>query len=597
MKANELARRLAERAEQVAEYLLPNGKRAGGEWKAGNTRGDTGTSLSVRLTGPRAGIWADFATDERGDLLDLWAACRNLALTDAIREAKEYLGIRDDAVPAPAKTYKRPAKPQSRQQPKGPVRDWLKKRGLEDATIEAFRVAELDRQGKRYALFPYLRDGEYVNGKYRNIAEKRDMRQEADAEPCLFGWHLISPRARMVAICEGEIDAMSVHQTGIPALSVNAGAGNHQWIDSDLDRLNQFSDIVLCYDDDPPGRKGAMEVARRLGLERCRIAAWPSGCKDANDVLLVYGEKTLRECIQTAEPVPIEGTCEIEKLLPAILRHYRGEAERGVSTGWPELDKHYSVLPGEWTLVTGIPGHGKSEWLDALTMNLAKQHGWTFAIYSPENNPPEEHAIKLIEKYVGKPFYDGPRERMTIKEVEEAVEIVNAYYTILMPETPTLDALLEQAGQLVSRKGIKGLVLDPWNEIEHEVPPGLTETQYISVALSRIRRFCWTHGVHTWVVAHPKILQKKPDAAEYPVPTPYDVSGSAHWRNKADNCITVYRSMQEGPQPVQIHVQKVRKKRIGRPGMVQLRWDKATGLYSAWEDKIKPVYSLQKEVA
>ena len=117
--------------------------------------------------------------------------------------------------------------------------------GITDETIAAFRVAEQIRGGKTYAVFPYLRDGELVNVKYRNIAEKRDMRQEGGAEPCLFGWHLIDPKARTVAITEGEIDAMTLHQVGIPALSVNAGAGNHQWLENDWERLDCFSEILI----------------------------------------------------------------------------------------------------------------------------------------------------------------------------------------------------------------------------------------------------------------------------------------------------------------------------------------------------------------
>lgn len=596
MKANELSRRLAEAADRVAEYLLPNGKKAGREWKAGNTRGDAGESLSVCVSGARAGLWADFSTDEKGDLLDLWAACKGIGISDAIREAKDYLGIQSEQQREPRKQYAAPQRPAATKAG-NPVTAWLKGRGIDEQTIKDFRVAQQERNGKVYAIFPYLRDGEYINGKYRNITEKKDMRQEGGAEPCLLGWHLIDAKARMVAICEGEIDAMSVHQAGIPALSINAGAGNHQWIDSELERLNQFSDIVLCYDNDEAGRKGAVEVARRLGVERCRTVIWPEGCKDANDVLQMYGPQTLRERVEMAEHSPIEGTCEITSLIPAILRHYRGEAERGVSTGWPSLDEHYTVLPGEWTLVTGIPGHGKSEWLDALTMNLAKQHGWSFAVFSPENNPPEEHAIKLIEKYVGLPFYDGPTQRMSDSEAVGAAEMISAFYTIMMPEFPTLEILLEQASQLVARKGIKGLILDPWNEIEHQPTASQTETQYISTALTKIRRFCWTHGVHTWVVAHPSKLFKKPDELEYPVPNPYNVSGSAHWRNKADNCITVYRSMQEGQQPVEIHVQKVRKKRIGKPGSVNLRYDRVTGRYYPWSGISLPIYSLQKESA
>lgn len=597
MNAKELSMRLAERADAVAQYLLPQGKRVAGEWKVGSTRGEPGESLSVCVTGSKAGVWADFAADQKGDLLDLWAACRGMALRDAISEAKAYLGIRDERRQEVRKTYTRPQRPPCKT-PSGKVLQWLMGRGLSESTIAAFRIGEqivnTAAGQKVYAIFPYIRDGELINAKHRNVDDKRDMRQAKGAEPCLFGWHLIEPNARMVAIAEGEIDAMTLHQAGIPALSVNQGAGNHQWIDSDWERLQQFDDIVLCYDADAAGQKGAHEAARRLGVDRCRFASFGDS-KDANDYLNSKPTKELQFYIDAAEPMPIEGTCTIGSLWPQIIQRYDGEVERGVSTGWGCIDKHYTVLTGEWTLVTGIPGHGKSEWLDALTMNLAIGHGWRFAVFSPENHPPDYHAVKMMEKYVGLPFDDGPSQRMTIKQAEEAKEFIEDRFTQLLPDNPTLETLLDQAARLVTRKGIKGLILDPWNEIEHKVVSGQTETQYISAALTKIRRFCWTYGVHTWVVAHPAKLQK--DATgKYPVPTPYDVSGSAHWRNKADNCITVFRDIEDKTKPVEIHIQKIRKKFIGSPGMAELRYDFLSGRYAPWSG-YPPVYSLQRKEA
>lgn len=596
MNAKELSRRLAEQADAVAQYLLPQGKRAAGEWKVGSTKGEVGESLSVCVSGSKAGLWADFASDEKGDLLDLWAACRGISLGEAIRDAKSYLGIRDEPRREQKKTFVRPQRPKC-QAPRGRVLDWLAGRGISDATVTAFRVGEQifgnDAEQKFYAVFPFIREGELINTKRRNIDDKRDMSQSKGAEPCLFGWHLIDPKARMVAITEGEIDAMTLHQADIPALSVNQGAGNHQWIDSDWERLQQFDDIVLCYDADDAGRKGAYEAARRLGVDRCRFATFGES-KDANDYLNSKPTKELQFYIDAAEPMPVEGTCTISSLRHQILRRYDGEVERGLPTGWDCMDKYYTVLPGEWTLVTGIPGHGKSEWLDALAMNLAKNHGWRFGVFSPENHPPEYHAVKMMEKYAGMPFDKGPNERMSTVQVDDAMAFIESHFTQMLPEDPTLDALLDQAAQLVTRKGIKGLILDPWNEIEHQTSSGQTETQYISGALTKIRRFCWTHGVHAWIVAHPAKLYKDKDTGKYPVPTPYDVSGSAHWRNKADNCIAVFRDIEDRTKPVEIHIQKIRKKFIGSPGMAELRYDFLSGRYTPWSG-FAPVYSFQSK--
>jgi twinkle protein len=259
VNAAELSARLASDASAIASYLLPQGKKSAGEWKAGSVSGEPGGSLSVRLTGAKAGIWKDFASQEGGDLIDLWAAVRNCSIGEAMAEAKGYLGINDTMPERPVKHFAVPAKPKTAI-PVSVVRSWLMDRGLTEETIEAFKVREVQRNGSTWALFPYLRDGVYINGKYRNPTDKKGMGQEKDAEPCLFGWHLITPKARTIVITEGEIDAMTLHQAGVPALSVNAGSGNHQWIENDWDRLQRFGEIVICFDHDEAGEKGAAEV-------------------------------------------------------------------------------------------------------------------------------------------------------------------------------------------------------------------------------------------------------------------------------------------------------------------------------------------------
>ena len=148
-------------------------------------------------------------------------------------------------------------------------------------------------------------------------------------------------------------------------------------------------------------------LARRLGPERCWRAMWPEGCKDANDVLMAHGPQVLQQCIAAAKPYPIEGILEVADVAADVMLLYEQGLPRGVSTGSPSIDPYYTVKPGELTLVTGIPSHGKSEWLDWLMVQLAKLQGWVFAICSPENLPLPRHISKLAEKYVGLPFRAG----------------------------------------------------------------------------------------------------------------------------------------------------------------------------------------------
>jgi twinkle protein len=210
---------------------------------------------------------------------------------------------------------------------------------------------------------------------------------------------------------------------------------------------------------------------------------------------------------------------------------------------------------------------------------MARLHGWKFALCSFENQP-EEHIAKLAEKWAHAPFWDGPTPRMDEATLSAAVNWINEHFTFIRAEdeSPTIEWILDKAKAAVLRMGVKGLVIDPWNEIEHNRPDRMSETEYVSQVLGKVRRFAKVSGCHVWFVAHPMKLQRDKEGKR-PAPGPYDISGSAHWANKADFAITVHRPGDHGTI-TEIHIAKVRHKWLGKKGTVKLRYIVATGEYS-----------------
>jgi twinkle protein len=481
--------------------------------------------------------------------------------------------------------------------------DWFSHRGIGQETLKRNQIANgvayfpQVEEERTCVQFPYFRGTECINVKYRT--GDKLFRLASGAERVLYGINDIDGTLIWV---EGEMDKLSMEEGGFkncvsvpdgaPAADSKSYANKFDFLD--CPELAQVQTHVIAVDNDAPGHRLEEELVRRLGREKCVVVKWPEGCKDANDVLIAHGPDVLNDCVVNAAPLPVEGVYRISSFREAIRRRYAGERPSGLSTGWPAVDKHYTVLQGEWTAVTGIPGHGKSEWLDALAVNLARHHGWSFGIYSPENSPLDYHAVKLMEKYIGKPFDKGPTERFSVADLDISETFAEDHFHFMLPERPTLECLLTQAKELVAQHGIRGLILDPWNEIEHQRGEGVTETDYISLALSKVRRFARDHGVHVWLVAHPAKLYKDKDSGQYPVPTPYDISGSAHWRNKADNCVTVYRHLLDDAKPIEIHIQKIRKKFVGRIGMVEMTYEPLSGRYREWTG-YQPIYSMQTE--
>lgn len=536
MNASEISAALAERAQQVAEYLLPDGKKEGEEWKAGSTDGGSGRSLGVRLSGSKRGVWADFASGQGGDLLDLWSECRRASVSEAMREAAEYLGVSSSMPKRAPKSFQRPDRSLFKKASTTVV-DWLKSRGLTDETIAAFKIVRRLHNGTEYAVFPYLKGGALVNAKWRNPAQKKDMRQEAGAEPCLFGWHLVSDRARTVAITEGELDAMTLWQMGVPALSVNAGAGNHQWIESDWDELQRFSTIYICFDDDEPGQKGAKEVASRLGIERCRIVRF--GAKDANQWLQDGATSAdFIKALSEGKPLDPEELRPMSDFMEGVKALFYPTPDQSASV--PQLRfgatrcQWFDFRPGELTVWTGYNGHGKSLALSQVLLGVAEQ-GLKVCVFSGEMLP-EYQGKRLVKQATG---IDRPTP-----EYIDAVGgwMQDKFWIFNVTGATTVDRLCEVFLYASRRYGIKHFVVD--SLMMTDVPEdGRDAHSRQKDAVQKLTRLAKQTRGHVHLVAHPRKGKDEDDA-----PGKMDVAGSSKITDGADNVFTVWSARREADE-------------------------------------------------
>lgn len=244
---------------------------------------------------------------------------------------------------------------------------------------------------------------------------------------------------------------------------------------------------------------------------------------------------------------------------------------------WPEFSKHLRIAKKEMTIVTGIPGHGKSEFVDALMVHLAKKYGFKFAVFSPENNPNVIHVEKILSKRVGKPFHDGPNQRMGKDEAGRELNFIGEHFRFIEPHEDfiTVENICALTLKAQEDFGVDFMLIDPWNEVEHNRPSDKSETEYIGETLMRLRRFARRHDLAVFIVAHPaKVYRDK--EGKIPIPNPYSINGSAHWYNKADNCLCVFRNEDNS---VDVHIQKVKFKMRGQVGSVRFRYDNITGRY------------------
>ncbi|SMF24132.1 twinkle protein [Trinickia caryophylli] len=433
-----------------------------------------------------------------------------------------------------APVYKRPGRPQCTR-PTTIIGEWLSDSGLTEATIDAFKICEQVRGDVTYAVFPYLRDGELINAKYRNIASKADMRQEAGAEPCLFGWHLIDPRQRSVAITEGEIDAMTLHQVGIPALSVNAGAGNHQWLDNDWSKLERFSTIYLCFDNDEAGRKGVKEVANRLGLERCRVVTFGAS-KDANEYLLGGASPAdFRCCLSESKTFDPDELRSISDFWPAVKALFYPSQEDGhhpfLRFG-DESQVWFEFRPGEVTVWSGYNGHGKSLLLNQVQIGLILQ-GERSCVFSGEMTPARQG--KRLAKQLG--AVDRPSIAY-LNHMEQWLR--ERMWLFALVGTASIDRLISVFTYAYKRYGIRHCVIDSlmMTDVQSDGPGAITAQKE---AMRKLANWARANDTHVHLVAHPRKGQD-----EKRMPGKQDISGSGVITDAADNVFTVWSAGKDG---------------------------------------------------
>jgi len=383
-RANEISEMLSANPEQIAAMLLPGGKRSGQFWMAGDVTGCEGESLKVYLRGDKAGRWKDYATGEGGDILDLWAATRNQSITEAMKDAGEWLGLKPDPVRQPKRTYSKP-EPKMGELTASQL-NWLGSRMLEEEHIKRFGVkAEGD-----WIAFPYIDpEGEVFAVKYRK--PDKSMRSAKDCRPGLYGWQAIDPKARQVAVVEGELDAIAMSHYGMPSLSVpNGGGGNGKqsgWIEEEFDRLARFDTIYLALDTDEPGQEAAKEIMDRLGPDRCRIVTLPH--KDANECLQQGMTKDqMREAFRGAKTVDPDELKRPSQFRNEVHHEFFGtpDHETGFGPPFQSIEKSLRFRPGEVIIVAGQNGTGKSQ-LSGHLMLEAMKAGFRACIASMEFKP------------------------------------------------------------------------------------------------------------------------------------------------------------------------------------------------------------------
>lgn len=460
------------------------------------------------------------------------------------------------------------------------VLKWFSDRGISQNTLQELKISEgkefMPQTGKTENAihFNYFVGDQLINIKYRD--GKKNFKLYKGAEKVFYNINSIVGFEYCV-IVEGEMDVLALHEAGITnAISVPNGAtlgtNNLEYLDNCIDYLDDKSKIIIAVDSDAAGIALQAELVRRLGSEICYIATFDD-CKDANEYLVKYGKEALSQRISRAKPVPLENVTTFRDIEDEITDFVRNGFKPGFQVGLDNFDNIFSTYTGQFITVTGIPSSGKSDFVDQMIVGYNEKYGWKTAYASPENTPTYLHAHKLMRKtWQGMPGV----EDIKTERWNQVADHVNDNYFFIDMERYTLDSVLRKGAELVKRKGIKCLVIDPFNKVRDNDASGDVNV-YTLEYLSKIEIFAKKYDVLVMIVAHPTKMYKD-TKGNIEEPTMYNIKGGGEWYDASYHGLLVHRNYED--KTVKVKVLKCKFQNLGENGAeCHFKWESQSGCF------------------
>ena len=467
------------------------------------------------------------------------------------------------------------------EEPGTKVEDWFKARGISKKTLDDLKVTEgpewmpQTQKTENVIKFNYFMGGNLTNVKYRD--GRKNFKLFKGAEKVFYNIDSVVGFEYCV-IVEGEMDVLALHEAGITnAISVPNGAtlnsNNLDYLDSCIDYFEDKEKIILAVDSDEAGQALQAELIRRLGSEVCHIATFKD-CKDANEYLLKHGKEKLSERISGAKPVPLENVTTFRDIEGEITDFVENGFKPGFQVGLEHFDSIFSTYTGQFITVTGIPSSGKSDFVDQMVVGYNANYGWKTAFASPENVPTYLHAHKLMRK-----VWQGMPTKADIggDRWNQIADHCNSNFFHIDMERYTLESVLKKGAELVKRKGIKCLVIDPFNKVRDTECKTEDVNRYTMEYLSKIEIFAKKYDVLVFIVAHPTKMYKDKDG-KIEEPTMYNIKGGGEWYDASYHGLLVHRNYEE--KTVKCKVLKVKFQNLGENGAEShFKWEPKSGCF------------------
>ena len=407
----------------------------------------------------------------------------------------------------------------------------LNDRKLSMETIKEFKLGlSVDKNGVSWLTIPHYENGKVINVKSRTLppAEKT-FRRVKDSKSILFNVDCLKKYKDRIIITEGEIDSLTLLSQGlnfVVGATNGAGSFDPEWID----QLKGVEKVYICYDSDEVGRKGAKELARRLGYNRCFNIVLPDGM-DINDYFAKIENPIsgFSDLVDNAKRYDVAGIKAFGDCLDQMDNEHNPFLlmGNGLQTGIAPLDRlnRRGMRGGELWVVAAPPGVGKSSLSLQIITNLALE-GRPSLFFSMEMN-----SIAVTEKIVQAA---AKKENTTKVDIGITREMFKnkPMYIGRVASRPNLEGIIEVLREAIKRYGLQIIAFDHL----HFLCRSLTnQVQEIGLAVQAFKLLAEEMEIPIILVAQPrKVDLTKPMTAE-------DLKDSSSIHSDADGIIILHR--------------------------------------------------------
>lgn len=447
----------------------------------------------------------------------------------------------------------------------------MRKRKLTEDTLRKFGYKQADRQGRIYHVAPYYdKSGELVAQHLRDA--NKTFKWTGKVEHLqLFGQHLWAAGGKRVVVTEGEIDCMTVSQiqeNKWPVVSIPSGVNSaEQSFRDNLEWLESFENVVICFDSDDVGIKAAATAAMVLSPGKALIAKLP--LKDPSDMYVAGRGKELIDCLWQAAPYRPDGIVSGVDLWDEILK----EPEKGRMTPFAGLNKlTQGVRNGELWLFTAGSGIGKSTIVHEIGYKLLQEENIKLGVIALEESK-RRTAERYLSIYLNHPLHidhDGISEGKLKEAYDNTIGKRPCHFELYDHFGSTdIDNLLGKMRYMFVGLGVDIIILDHISIVVSGLEGGSIsegERRTLDVLMTKLRSLVQETGKTVIAVAHLKRPEQGKSWNEGKEPRLTDLRGSASLEQLSDVVVALYRDQTNEEEANKANILVLKNRPVGTVG-------------------------------